>query len=37
MSLYFVPGGMFEFEEWKMLWLNSPKKNDKVHFSVFFQ
>ena len=28
---------MFEFDEWKIWWRKSPKKNDKVPFSVVFQ
>ena len=28
---------MFEFDKWKIWWRKSPKKSDKVHFSVFFQ
>ena len=27
---------MFEFDKWKIWWRKSPKKNDKVNFSVFF-
>ena len=36
MSSHFALARMFEFEERKNWWRESPMKNDKAHFSLFF-